>query len=201
MSKNDEPSSFTIICFSTDNELYRPMALIRQYLVSEECSNVKYIKEEGVEYDHNLNKDNNFGHFKFFELINLDKSNPKCNLADSYLILINLEKEEIFEQADLIINYIQNNGNTDKKIYIVGLYINASNIKDEYKEDNIKEYLDQQKFNYEYSEINFDSSNELIRIIDFISNDTIKIKKENYQRSNINTEKEKAQSGSGCIIF
>ena len=201
MSKNDEPSSFTIICFSTDNELYRPMALIRQYLVSEECSNVKYIKEEGVEYDHKFNKDNSFGHFKFFELINLDKSNPKCNLADSYLILINLEKEEIFEQADLIINYIQNNGNTDKKIYIVGLYINASNIKDEYKEDNIKEYLDQQKFNYEYSEINFDSSNELIRIIDFISNDTIKIKKENYQRSNINTEKEKAQSGSGCIIF
>ena len=101
----------------------------------------------------------------------------------------------------LIFNYIQNNGNADKKIYIVGLYINANNIKDEYKEDNIKEYLDQQKFNYDYSEINFDSSNELIRIIDFISNDTIKIKKEKYQTSNINTEKENAQSGSGCIIF
>ena len=201
MSKNNEPTSFTIICFSTDNELYRPMTLIRQYLVNEECSNVKYIKEEGVEYDHNFKKDNNYDHFKFFELINLDKSNPKCNLADSYLILINLEKEDIFEQSDLILTYIQNNGNIDKKIYIVGLYINANNIKDEYKEDNIKEYLDQQKFNYEYSEINFDSSNELIRIIDFISNDTIKIKKDNYQRSNINTEKEKAQSGSGCIVF
>ena len=201
MSKNDKPSSFTIICFSTDIELYKPMSIIRQYLVSEECSNVKYIKDEGVEYYHKLNKDNNSGNFKFFELINLDKSNSRCNLADSYLILINLEKEEIFEQTDLIFNYIQNNGNADKKIYIVGLYINANNIKDEYKEDNIKEYLDQQKFNYDYSEINFDSSNELIRIIDFISNDTIKIKKEKYQSSNINTEKENAQSGSGCIIF
>ena len=201
MSKNDKPSSFTIVCFSTDIELYKPMSIIRQYLVSEECSNVKYIKDEGVEYYHKLNKDNNSGNFKFFELINLDKSNSRCNLADSYLILINLEKEEIFEQIDLIFNYIQNNGNADKKIYIVGLYINANNIKDEYKEDNIKEYLDQQKFNYDYSEINFDSSNELIRIIDFISNDTIKIKKEKYQSSNINTEKENAQSGSGCIIF
>ena len=201
MLKEKEPSSFIIISFSTDNELYRPMPIIRQYLVGEECSNVKYLKEEGVEYSHNLNKDNKLAHFKFFEILNIDKSHPKCNLADSYLILINLEKEEIFEQVDLILNYIRNNGNTDKKVYIAGLYINSSNIKDEYKEDNIKEYFEQQKLNYEYSELNFDSTNELVKIIDFISSDTIKNKKDLYQKKSIKTEHEKNQSGSGCLII
>ena len=201
MSKNKEPSSCIIICFSTDNELYRPMTIIRQYLVSEECSNVKYIKEEGVEYDHNLNKDNKYLHFKFIEILNIDKSNSKCNLADSYLILINLEKEEIFEQLDLIFNYIQNNGNTDKKIFIIGIYINVNNIKEEFKEENIKEYLEHQKLNYEYSELNFDSTNELVKLIDFISNDTMKTKIENYKKENNNNIQENDQSNSNCLLF
>ena len=201
MSKNKEPSSFIIICFSTDNELYRPMTIIRQYLVCEECSNVKYIKEEGVEYDHNLNKDNKYLHFKFIELLNIDKSNSRCNLADSYLILINLEKEEIFEQLDLIFNYIQNNGNTDKKIFIIGIYINVNNIKEEFREENIKDYLEHQKLNYEYSELNFDSTNELVKLIDFVSNDTMKTKIENYKKENNNIEQEEGQSNSKCFIF
>ena len=200
MSKLKEPSSFLIICFSIDNELYKPMTIIRQYLICEECSNVKYLKD-GVEYDHNLNKDNKYAHFKFIEILNIDKSNPKCNLADSYFISINLEKEEIFEQLDSIFNYIQNNGNTDKKIYVIGFYINVNNIKDDYKEDNIKEYLDQQKCNYEYSELNFDSTNELVKMIDFISNDTIKIKKDIYIKNSNNIEPETDQSNSGCLIF
>ena len=199
MPKIKEDSSVLIICFSTDNETYRPMAIIRQYLISEECSNIKYIKEDAVEYDHNLNKDNKIIHFKFIELLNIDKSSPKCNLADSYIILINLEKDEIFEQIDSIFNYIENNGNTEKKIYVTGFYINANNIKDDYKEDNIKEYLDQQKFNYEYSELNFDSTNELVKIIDFISNETIKTKKDTFKKNN--NEQEKDQSNSGCFII
>ena len=135
MSKLKEPSSFIIICFSVDNELYKPTTIIRQYLICEECSNVKYLKD-GVEYDHNLNKDNKYAHFKFIELLNIDKSNPKCNLADSYFISINLEKEEIFEQLDSIFNYIQNNGNTDKKIYVIGYSMGgviASHLSSKYK--------------------------------------------------------------------
>ena len=176
------------------------MSIIRQYLIFEECSNVKY-KEDSVEYKHNLNKDNNYVHFKFYEILDIDKSNSKCNFADSYLILINLEKVDIFGQMDSIFNYIQNNGNADKKIYIIGLYMNANNIKDEYKEENIKEYLEQQNTNYEYSEVNFDSTNELIKIIDFISNDTIKTKKNYIKQNNNNNEHDNDQSGSKCFIF
>ena len=197
--KSESPS-FLFVCFSTDNEAYKPMSIIRQYLIFEECSNVKY-KEDSVEYNHNLNKDNNYVHFKFIEILNIDKSNSKCKLADSYLILINLEKEEIFEQLDLIFNYIQNNGNTDKKIFIIGIYINVNNIKEEFKEENIKEYLEHQKLNYEYSELNFDSTNELVKIIDFISNDTMKTKIENYKKENNNIEQEEGQSNSKCLIF
>ncbi len=204
MSENKEQSSsIIIICFSTDIENYKPMGLIRQYLVYEECSNVKYIKEEGVEFDHHLNNNNNKNnHLKFLEIINIDKSSSKCNLADSYLFLINLEKEEIFEQMELIFSYIKNNGNTDKIIYIIGLYINSNNIKEEYNEENIKEFIDQKKLNYEYYELNFDSTNELVKIIDNISNDTIKNKKDFYQKENNNTNsKENNQSGSNCIII
>lgn len=198
--KKDQSSSIIIICFSTDFENYKPMVVIRQYLVYEECSNVKYIKEEGVEFDHHLNNNNN--HFKFLEITNIDKSSSKCNLADSYLFLINLEKEEIYEQMELIFSYIQNNGKTEKKIYIIGLYINSNNIKEEYKEENINEFIEQKKLNCEYYELNFDSTNELVKIIDNISIDTIKSKKDLYQRENNNTNsKENNQSGSNCIII
>ena len=197
--KNNEGPSFLIVCFSTDNESYKPMSIIRQYLIFEECSNVKY-KEDSVEYNHDLNKDNNFIHFKFSEILDIDKLNSKCNFADSYLILINLEKEEIFGQMDSIFNYIQNNGNTDKKLFIIGLYINAKNIKDEYKEENIKEYLEQQNINYEYFELNFDLTNELVKIIDFISIDTIKTKKISKSQG-VNNEQDNDQSGSKCFIF
>ena len=197
--KSESPS-FIFVCFSTDNEAYKPMSIIRQYLIFEECKNVKY-KEDSVEFNHNLNKDNNYVHFKFYEILDIDKSNSKCNFADSYLILINLEKVDIFGQMDSIFNYIQNNGNSDKKIYIIGLYMNANNIKDEYKEENIKEYLEQQNTNYEYSEVNFDSTNELIKIIDFISNDTIKTKKNYIKQNNNNNEHDNDQSGSKCFIF
>ena len=197
--KSESPS-FIFVCFSTDNEAYKPMSIIRQYLIFEECKNVKY-KEDSVEFNHNLNKDNNYVHFKFYEILDIDKSNSKCNFADSYLILINLEKVDIFGQIDSIFNYIQNNGNSDKKIYIIGLYMNANNIKDEYKEENIKEYLEQQNTNYEYSEVNFDSTNELIKIIDFISNDTIKTKKNYIKQNNNNNEHDNDQSGSKCFIF
>ena len=197
--KSESPS-FIFVCFSTDNEAYKPMSIIRQYLIFEECKNVKY-KEDSVEFNHNLNKDNNYVHFKFYEILDIDKSNSKCNFADSYLILINLEKVDIFGQMDSIFNYIQNNGNSDKKMYIIGLYMNANNIKDEYKEENIKEYLEQQNTNYEYSEVNFDSTNELIKIIDFISNDTIKTKKNYIKQNNNNNEHDNDQSGSKCFIF
>ena len=65
MHKNKKPSSFLIICFSTDNELYRPTSIIRQYLICEEFSNVKYIEKEVVEYEHILTKDKKYAHFKF----------------------------------------------------------------------------------------------------------------------------------------
>ena len=203
MSKSKEQlPSFFIICFTTDIDAYRPMTIIRQYVICEECSNVKYIKEEGVEYDHHFNKDLKFRHFKFIEILNIDKLNSKCIFADSYLLFINLEKEDIFEQMDLIYNYIQNNGNTDRKIYVLGLYMNKSNIKDEYKEEKIREYLEQQKLNCEYSELNFDSTNDLVKTIDFISCDTIKNKKNIEQIKNKkNNDLENGQSNSKCIIF
>ena len=204
MSKKikEQTPSFVIICFTTDTELYRPMTIIRQYLVCEECSNVKYLKEEGVEFENNLNKDIKLTRCKFSEILNIDKCNSKCNIADSYLIIVNLEKEEIFEQLDLIYNYIQNNGNTEKKIYIFGLYINIDNIKNEYKDDNIKDYLDQQKLNSQYFMINFDSTNDLVKAIDFISCDTKKNKIDsNELQNNDSNELDNGQSESKCYIF
>ena len=49
--------------------------------------------------------------------------------------------------------------------------------------------------------MNFDSKNEFIKIIDFISNDTIKAKKEMYQKENNNNIQENDQSNSNCLLF
>ena len=204
MKKKVEKNSyyFIIVCFSTDKELYSPLPIIKKYLNLEQCSNVKNKNINSVEYDHCSNiTSGRITRCKFYEITNLENSDKKINIADSFLILINLESVDIYTKIDLILSYINNYGKRDLKLYLIGIYKDINKITSLNNKNDIDEYLKNQNINYDYKELNFDSNNDLVSILSFIINDTLKNKMFDYlnQSNDIDLEKERAHSK--CIIF
>ena len=204
MKKKVEKNSyyFIIVCFSTDKELYSPLPIIKKYLNLEQCSNVKNKNINSVEYDHCSNiTSGRITRCKFYEITNLENSDKKINLADSFLILINLESVDIYTKIDLILSYINNYGKRDLKLYLIGIYKDINKITSLNNKNDIDEYLKNQNINYDYKELNFDSNNDLVSILSFIINDTLKNKMFDYLNQSNDIDLEKDRAHSKCIIF
>ena len=205
MSKSNKKSEkksyyFSILCFSTDIEEYQPMKLIKQYLTLEQCSNIKYDKENGVEYDHSSNAANGrMTKCKFIQILNLEKSSAKASFADSYLIFLNLESENLNNKIEEILSFLNYHGTIDLNIYIIGIYVDQNNVSILHSKQEMISYFNDKKINYEYKELNYNSSNELIKLLSYISNDTLKNK--TYDTMNLTMDKEKGKEKSKCVIF
>ena len=77
------------------------MDVIRQYLTVQQCANIKYDCESRVDYDHCCNNLNGrITQCRFYQILDFEKSENKnvCNLADSYIVIINLESSEVYSQ-------------------------------------------------------------------------------------------------------
>ena len=191
---------FSIICFSSDNELYKPMEIIKKYLDLEQSSDIKYLDQSEVEYSHSSNVTNGrITKCKFCEILDIKKPCPKCSLADSYLIFINLEQEGIETEIDTFISYINKNGKSDLKIYFIGLYLDKDNIDCLNEKEDMVKYLEDKEINFEYEELKFDSSNELVKQLSYITNDTLKNKF--YESLNQTLDKDGDPGKSKCVIF
>ena len=199
-NKEKKSNNFIIICFTTDIQLYKPMDIIKKYLELEQCSNIKYEKEKLVEYDHSSNAaSGRMTKCIFYEISDINKISNQCSLADSYLVFINLESDGIETEIESILKYIENNGKEGMKIYFIGLYIDKNNISCLNEKQEMIEFFDNKEINYEYNELNYNSSNELVKLISHISNDTLKNKM--YESLNQTLDKEKGQGKSKCGIF
>lgn len=200
-SSNKNKNYFSIICFSTDPVTYKPVNLIKQYITVKKYTNVVNDGESCIYYDHCSNALTGIvTQCKFYQIINLEKTNNICNKADSYIIIINLESGEVHNKIDVILKYIESNGKKDMKIYFIGLYFDFDEIKFLNNKDNIKEHLEQQNIFYEYNEIKYSSFNDIAEIISNIANDTLKNKI--YDTKNISSEIEKRnKTRPKCIFF
>ena len=200
-SPNKKKEYFSIVCFSTDPETYKPLNLINQYLIIQKYSNIVNNNESFLYFDYCSNElTGTVTLCRFYQIINLDKSNYFCKEADSYIILINLESGEVYNKIEAILKYIDNYGRKDMKIYFIGLYCYSEEIKILNNKDDIKEYLEQQNIFYEYNEIKFSPFNTIAEFISNITNDTLKNKI--YDIKNTSSEIEKSNKAiSKCIIF
>ena len=201
-SKTSEKKSyyFSIICLSSDTESYKPMEIIKKYLDLEQCSDIKYYDQSEVEFSHSSNITNGrMTKCKFCEILDINKPCVKCSLADSYLIFINLEKEGIETQIDTLINYVNKNGKNELKFYFIGLYLDKDNIDCLNEKEDMIKYLEDKEINFEYEELKFDSSNELVKQLSYITNDTLKNKI--YESLNQTLEKDGDPGKSKCDIF
>ena len=202
-NKDKTPHLFSIACFSTDLKDYSPITIIKKYLHLEQCSNVKCGKEE-IEFDHSSNAaSGRMTRCKLYEISNISQKNSKCDFVDSYIIFINLEGNEVYNQMDSFISYINNFGKKELKIYLIGMYKNIENVGELNKKKEIKEYLESQNYNNcIYNEVNYDSSNELVEKLGSAINETLKNKVYEHLNQSSDVEIEAHdQSSSKCIIF
>ena len=132
-NKDKTPHLFSIACFSTDLKDYSPISIIKKYLHLEQCSNVKCGKEE-IEFDHSSNAaSGRMTRCKLYEISNISQKNSKCDFVDSYIIFINLEGNEVYNQMDSFISYINNFDKKELKIYLIGMYKNIENVSEKVK--------------------------------------------------------------------
>ena len=89
-----------------------------------------------------------------------------CRKAQTFMFFIDLEFEDSYKNLERIINFIRNKIDPDNKIFIYGIYRNKNNIQKNLS--NLNDYLDDQHIFYDYSEVDLNDTNTLIKIFDFI---------------------------------
>lgn len=202
MSKS--PIIFNMVCFTTNNNTFCPLTVMRKFLINSGNNNKPEIKNNNLNFDFQLeNKKYKISKIliSIHQILNFEGGNfDLCSFADSYLIIIDLEKDRTYEQLDIIISFMNNYCDLEKMVFVMGVYNNAKNIKKELAEENIIEYLDEKKLTYEYVESNSESSQDLVKTIDFILKEGIK-KVENKIIENANNSKFDSESKSKCFIF
>lgn len=190
---------FRICGFSTHNESFSPISIMKQFFNSTICKNISQIKENHIEFDHTL-KDNTSCHITFVEIVDLDKTTSYSNFADTLIIFIDLEKEKIIEKLEEIIFYIKENFNLSKKIYLLGLYTQNNKSQKNLTEEAITEYLDTTQIIYDYLEIDSDSNEDLVNFFDFITQEAIEEKAKQKSKERDLPEYDMSKSKGICII-
>ena len=187
---------FKTLSFSTNIANLSPFSVLSKFLSNNLCSNIKNINKHSIEYDYQIDS-NVIVHTQFSEAYTLDRKYNMSNYADSYIIIIDLESKLSYSNLDSIITYMKENCNIDKKIFFLGIYKNLDNIDEDLKEENIKDFIDNNKLNYDYLELNLEYKNDLLKIMEFITNQSISSKggKED------SFDKNEGQSKSICILY
>ena len=194
---------FNMACFSTNSERFRPLLIIEKFMTN---SDYDYMQksDNALSFYYKLETDKSKQNkllLSIYEILNFDEAqNDICTYSDSYLIILDLESDDTYEKLDTIINYMRNICDMEKGIFVLGVYEDVKNTKQELDEENIIEYLDGQKLIYEYVESNVDSIKDLVKTVDFILKEGIKkIEKKYILRGNKSNNE--SESKSKCVIF
>ena len=188
--------TFRVASFSTNFEAYPPMEIIKIFFKSAVCDNISYVNDDQVKFEHMLNEKVCFTNFVQISNLNATHSFLKC--ADCVIVFVDLEKEKSFENLEIIITYIKNNCRLERKVYILGIYSNVDKIQPELKEESINEFVDSKNIYYDYLELNLESSIDLVKIVEFISQEAIENKSDKLEK---NKEVPEDVSRSGCVII
>ena len=190
--------SFRPVCFSTNFLNFSSVSILKQYFMSCQCSNINYIKDYHINFKHKINFEKS-GEVEisnsFYEISSFSKSNTACDKADCFIIFFDLESNESLRELNKILKYINDYCNKEKKIYLVAIYTNIIYLN-KFSEDNVKSYFTNNNLNYyNIISVNMDSSDELVKKIDLITEETLK------EKVNLNNYMYLDTSKSNCLII
>ena len=99
MSKS--PIIFNMVCFTTNNNTFCPLTVMRKFLINSGNNNKPEIKNNNLNFDFQLeNKKYKISKIliSICQILNFEGGNfDLCSFADSYLIIIDLEKDRTYE--------------------------------------------------------------------------------------------------------
>ena len=198
MSVDSSKTTFRPVCFSTNFANFSSVSILRQYFMSSECLDINYKNDYHVTFRHKITFEQS-GQIEientFYEISSFSKENEACKKADCFIIFFDLESNESIRELNKILKYITENCDKEKKIYLVTIYTNIENYKN-FKEDNIKSNFSHNNLDYyNILSVNMDSSEELVKTIDSIAEETLKEK--NNPNKNLGID----ESISGCLII
>ena len=216
--KNEDESDIAQLIiggFSTsnNNEKKSLKSLIKAFSETKENSEINYHNDSQYELTYKiLNENGNTFSCKniFIEIKLSEKNLQVYTTIDCYIIFLDLENNESLIEIGKILNYLTQ-VDTDinyKKIYLINFFTNQNNIQSNLTEENIKLYFNKYELeNYDISDLDLtDSNNELVKIIESISvetledkniiNDGIIINKQN-NNNYLNDNKDRSM----CFIF
>ena len=198
---------------SNNNEKKSLKSLIKAFSETKENSEINYHNNSQYELTYKiLNENGNtFSCKNIFIEIKLSEKNLQIyTTIDCYIIFLDLENNESLIEIGKILNYLTQ-VDTDinyKKIYLINFFTNQNNIQSNLTEENIKLYFNKYELeNYDISDLDLtDSNNELVKIIESITvetledkniiNDGIIINKQN-NNNYLNDNKDRSM----CFIF
>ena len=197
MSDNSK-LSFRPVCFSTNYSNFSSVSILKQYFMSCQCSDIKYIKDYHINYKHKITYEKS-GQveiaYTFYEISSFAKSNTACEKADCFIIFYDLESNESLRELNKILKYMNDNCDNEKKIYLVTIYTNVEYLNN-FSEDNVKSYFTHNNLNnYNIISVNMDSSDELAKAFDSITEETLKEKMSSNKLLDMDVSK------SNCLII
>ena len=192
--------NFRTVCFSTNFSTYSSISILKQYLMIADCTDINYLKENHVQFKHKLILENGskieYGN-SYYELSSFSKSSSACEKADCFIIFFDLENNESNRELNKIVKFINETCDNEKKIFLISIFTTENNIKSNFTEEYLKNSFSNYNLNnYDISRVNMDSSEELAKVIDSLSEEILQDKKMIGNRF-----LDLDNSKSNCIIF
>ena len=195
-NSQEDKLTFYASCFSTNFKFLNTIQIMKQYFMSTECLDIVYTKNNQVEFIHKLLGENGTKVECKNVYIEIDlsiKNNKIEEDTDCCIIFFDLENNESLIELNKILNFISVNSDTNWKIYVINIYTNEKNIKSNLTEENINVYFEKYSLtNYDISIVNLDTSDEIVKVIDSITEDTLQDKHLFKGNRNLDTDKSKS---------
>ena len=189
---------FHTACFCTNSDNFNFTSIIKQYLLTSNCSDINYLNDSHIDFKNKVLLDNEKSlsvHNSYYEISSFSKINSICNKAECLIIFFDLEFNESLIELNKILKHIQGQTSENKKIFLIKIYTNESNIKRNLDEESIKNCFTNYSLNSEIFTVNMDSSDELVGVIDKLTQTTIQ------EKIDSSNDKNLGNSQSNCLII
>lgn len=182
-----------IVAFSTNENNNTPIDLINIYLKFHKHSILKKNKHS-IAFSGTLPGVKNSIQIMICSILDFYKEYTGIADVNCYLLFIDLENSESTEKLEIIMNYVKDHCDLDKKFCVIGMISKEKEII--LNKEKIKKIIDENKIDFEYKEINIKQENEINNLIEelLIYSFKFKLSGNNY------VDKEKGQNGS-CFIY
>lgn len=202
LSSSKNQITFKIATFSTNFDSYSPLYIIRPFLISSNCDNILFVKENIIEFEQKIPKYGISCKTTFVEIPDFDKRSDLSEWADAIVIFVDLECEISSVNLVNILNFISEKFSEDKtgemKIHIISFYNNTGSFISSYNKESIMNLISENCDIYEFNQIDINMPNSIIRIYEKLTMESLKRKSEN---NNLGWKMEENMSESNCTIL